>query len=602
VSDFWAEAFNALSDQDFEEVPVTIEEFVTSEDFLNFPPLSQNQYKAIKAGTQVYRLDTLISLYGEEKGRERFEETCTEVILKWGKGSGKDACSVIMCVYIAYLLMCLKEPAKYFGKPKGDNIDIMNIAINAQQANRVFFKNLVLRVEQCPWFDGKYSVTKGEINFDKNINVISGHSEAESLEGYNVIMVVLDEISGFALESASGNERAKTAGFIYDMHRGAVTSRFDEVGKVVLLSFPRFKEDFISTRYNKVVAEKTVIKREHIFKVNPELPDGTDGNELHIEWDEDHITRYAEPNVFAMCRPTWDVNPTKTIESFKNAFFSNKADAMMRFACEPSDSIEDAFIKNRQALTDSFTKINPVDEYGIFDVNFLPKPDTGYYIHVDLSKVHDRCAVVMAHVDRWVTMGVGVVEDAYPVVAVDAVRWWEPSKDEPMDYGEVVSYILKLRGRGFDIKLVTFDRWNSMDTMNLLKERHIETDTLSVANHHYDDFLNVLYSSRLVGPKVDKLIDELKELRYIKGKIDHPRSGYKDLSDGTCGAVYNAIKNTTKPMNTEVEVITYSSLMKQESQLQEELAKKRGVIVPPTMPDYMKEELNQISMDNVFII
>jgi len=171
-----------------------------------------------------------------------------------------------------------------------------------------------------------------------------------------------------------------------------------------------------------------------------------------------------------------------------------------------------------------------------------------------------------------------------------------------MDYGEVVSYILKLRGRGFDIKLVTFDRWNSMDTMNLLKERHIETDTLSVANHHYDDFLNVLYSSRLVGPKVDKLIDELKELRYIKGKIDHPRSGYKDLSDGTCGAVYNAIKNTTKPMNTEVEVITYSSLMKQESQLQEELAKKRGVIVPPTMPDYMKEELNQISMDNVFII
>ncbi len=32
------------------------------------------------------------------------------------------------------MLVCLKDPARYFGKPAGDAIDIINVAINAQQA------------------------------------------------------------------------------------------------------------------------------------------------------------------------------------------------------------------------------------------------------------------------------------------------------------------------------------------------------------------------------------------------------------------------------------------------------------------------------------
>ena len=39
-----------------------------------------------------------------------------------------------------YKLLCLKDPAVYFGKPPGDAIDIINVAVNAQQAKNVFFK------------------------------------------------------------------------------------------------------------------------------------------------------------------------------------------------------------------------------------------------------------------------------------------------------------------------------------------------------------------------------------------------------------------------------------------------------------------------------
>lgn len=609
MPDFLTDALSAVSGAEWDEVPVDIETFVTSPDFLDFPPLSENQYAAIRHGTQVYKLETLIALYGPEKGWHRYNETCNEVLLQWGKGSGKDACSVIMCCYIVYLLMCLKDPAKYWGKPSGDNIDIMNIAVNAQQANRVFFKNLVLRVQQCPWFRGKYHVTQNEINFDKNINVISGHSESESLEGYNVIVVVLDEISGFALESNTGNARAKTGKFIYDMHRGSVDSRFSEVGKVILLSFPRFDGDFISSKYDEVVVEKETILKSHVFKINDDLPDGHPDNELRIEWPEDHIIRYDRPGYYAQKRPTWDVNPTRPIESFKNSFFNNKADALGRFACVPGTSLEDAFIKAPEVLDRVFNKGNGVDQFGVFHHNFTPKLDKEYYVHVDLARVHDRCAVGLAHVEKWVMYESGALNEMQPVVQVDALRYWEPSKERPMDYKEVAEYIFALRRRGFNIKLVTFDRWESNDTMNFLERQGIHTDRLSVDNKTYDDFLTLLYDEgRLSGPQDEKLIKELRELRYMpNGKIDHPRSGYKDLSDATAGAIYNAVKHTQKPQNKQVEIITLKSL--QQKMADERAAQQDGVIRAPKhrMPDEIERGLGNVTgqrlqIDNIQIL
>ena len=184
-----------LGGDEFDERPVTLEEFVTSEDFLGLPPLSEYQYTSIRAMSQIYKKSTLVNLFGEEEGEKRWKQTCNEVILQLGKGSGKDYMSTVAVAYIVYLLLCLKDPAKYFGKPPGDSIDILNIAINAEQAKNVFFKGFKTRIEKSPWFVGKYTPTAGAVTFDKNITCHSGHSERESWEGYNVIMVILDEIS-----------------------------------------------------------------------------------------------------------------------------------------------------------------------------------------------------------------------------------------------------------------------------------------------------------------------------------------------------------------------------------------------------------------------
>jgi len=569
----------ALEDDVFEETPVDIEEFVTSKSFLGLPPLSDHQYTMIKASTQVYKLETLIQLYGEEEGLKRHKQTCTEVIFQLGKGSGKDYVSTIACAFIVYRLLCLADPARYFGKPTDDAIDIINIAINAEQAKKVFFNGFLKRIKNCPWFAGKYDDKVASITFPKSITVHSGHSQRESWEGYNVIMVILDEISGFELESTSGNTSAKTAESIYKMYRQSVISRFPSVGKIILLSFPRFKNDYIQQRYNHVVAEKEIVVRTHTFKKDIDLPDGIPENEFTIEWEEDHITHYNTQKVFALKRPTWEINPTIKIEDLAQAFYDDPVDSLSRFACMPPDAV-DAFFKSREKIETAFVQRNGVDNsVGTFENFFMPEEDSEktYFIHVDLAQKHDHCAVALAHVEHWVTMKMaGQMKDAAPKVVVDAVRWWTPTTDKSVDFADVRDYILSLRSRGFNIKLVTFDRWNSHDLMQQMNAYGMKSEILSVAKKHYDDMALVVTEERLVGPKIPLLIEELLQLRIIKDKVDHPRKGSKDLSDAVCGAIYNAVAHTPRNMNQEVKIYDYTSYYREQ---EEEFLKENAHII-----------------------
>ena len=238
--------FDALKDEQFEEIPVDVKTFVESPDYLGQPPLSAVQYDIVEAMSQIYKKPDLQNLLGMDVGAKHYDKyTKNEIILQLGKGSGKDHTSTVACAYIVYKLLCLKDPARYFGKPSGDAIDIINVAVNAEQAKNVFFKGFKTKIEKSPWFAGKYDPKVNSIGFNKSITVYSGHSERESHEGLNLFMAVLDEISGFATEVGTGNDQGKTADNIYKAFRGTVDSRFPDLGKVVLLSFPRYNGDVI---------------------------------------------------------------------------------------------------------------------------------------------------------------------------------------------------------------------------------------------------------------------------------------------------------------------------------------------------------------------
>jgi hypothetical protein len=550
---------DALKSDIFDEIPVDAKTFVEGEDYLGQPPLSDTQYDIVKAMSQIFRKEDLIDMMGTEEGARYYNKyTKNEIILQLGKGSGKDFTSTVACSYIVYKLLCLKDPARYFGKPSGDAIDIINVAINAQQAKNVFFKGFKSKIERSPWFAGKFYAKAESIEFDKSITVYSGHSERESHEGLNLILAVLDEISGFANEVGTGNDQGKTADNIYKAFRASVDSRYPDLGKVALLSFPRYPGDFISQRYDDVIADKEVVTKTHTFVMNPDLPEDQAGNSLTIEWDEDSIISYKYPGVFALKRPTWVVNPTRKIDDFKLAFFTDMGDAMQRFACIPTFA-SDAFFKQRDKVQQAMSIRNPIDSVRRFEETFKPDPDKVYYVHADLAQKHDKCAVAIAHVEKWVNIQVVKdYEQIAPIVVVDAVAWWEPRIEGPVDLSEVKQWIQNLRRLGFNIGQVSFDRWQSFDIQNELKAIGMRTDTVSVAKKHYEDMAMLIYEDRLVMPAIDLLFEELTELKIVKqNRVDHPRKSSKDLADAVCGAVYGAISHTPRNMNDQVEIHTF---------------------------------------------
>ena len=581
-----------LSDNPFEETPVDLDTFLHDENYLNQPPLSNIQRDLVEAMSQIYKEEDVCRYLGDEEGRKHYKKyTKAEVILQLGKGSGKDHTSTIGCAYLVYKLLCLKDPATYFGKPPGDSIDIINIAINAQQAKNVFFKNFRTKIERSPWFAGKFEAKVDNVEFDKTITVYSGHSERESHEGLNLILAILDEISGF---SETGNsESSKTADAIYKAFRASVDSRFPDYGKVILLSFPRHPNDFITRRYNDVVAEKEIEQKSHTFIVNPDLPADLTDNEFTIEWEEDHIIGYKYPGVFAIRRPTWEANPTRSIEDFKISFMTDYPDAMQRFACMPSFS-SDAFFKQVEKLEDAMIKVNPIDGFKRIEPSWVPKEDSVYYLHADLAQKHDKCAIAISHVDRWVTMqSFNEYTQTVPFVIVDAVVWWEPKREGPVDLSEVKKWIQSFRREGFKIGMVTFDRWQSFDIQNELKAQGIRTDTLSVAKKHYEDFAMLLYEQRVIMPRIQLLLEEMSELKIVSDKkVDHPRKGSKDLSDAVVGAVYNAISLTPRNTNQTIEVHDWKSNTSRHKRDQE----LTDAIAPPPMTEEAKEYLSSFGL------
>ena len=587
------EFLEVLKNNNFEETPVDAKTFVESASYLGQPPLSDIQYDIVEAMSQIYRKEDLVDIMGEEKGSRYYEKyTKNEIILQLGKGSGKDFTSTVACSYIVYKLLCLKDPAKYFGKPSGDAIDLINVAINAQQAKNVFFKGFKTKIEKSPWFAGKYNAKADSVEFDKSITVYSGHSERESHEGLNLLLAVLDEISGFASEVGTGNEQGKTADNIYKAFRGSVDSRFPDLGKVVLLSFPRYPGDFISERYDAVIAEKELIERTHEFIINPLLPDTDPSNKFQISWDEDQIISYKYPGVFALKRPTWEVNPTRSIDDFKIAFMTDLGDAMMRFACVPTFA-SDAFFKQAEKVRACMTLRNPIDNFRRFDEAFKPDPTKKYYVHADLAQKHDKCAVAIAHVEKWVNIQViNNYEQVAPIVVVDAVAWWEPKIEGPVNLSEVKQWIQNLRRLGFDIGMVSFDRWQSFDIQNELQQVGMRTDTVSVAKKHYEDMAMLVYEERLAMPAIELLFDELTQLKIMKNdRVDHPRKKSKDLADAVCGAIFGAISHTPKNNNTEVDIHTFRDRSKSEFDM-----KNDGVIQYKPMPDDVKDYLDRLNL------
>lgn len=560
----------------FEEEPVSLDVFIRDKKYLGSDwNLSPIQAASVRTIERIY----LPSLYPEmarEFGGYWAEPVPMKnlITLQWGKGSGKDHVCRISSLRVAYLLLCLKSPLQYFDMPEDDSIHLLNIAANSAQANRAFFTPLTKSVKRG-WFADKADPKRDSIQYAKNIESVSGHSDAEGQEGLNILLGVADEIDAFKAkdemvgQGKRAREASTSAESILKMLKGSASTRFPESYKRVAISYPRYKGSTIQ----RLTAEA-----------------------------EDDIQEVGPTSIYFASGPyaTWDVNPRiKGKESFASDYRRNPVEAAAMYECKPHlatdpyfrnfEIFKQAIDAEEQPLTVDYELENirskrtgsvqqvwtPKFE---FAPDFRPVQGARYALHGDLAIRGDRAGIAMAHVERWEYKkdilqdeegGDYEVSTYAPHVKVDFVISFsantnvQPEREIQIRWARALAYLLIKRG--FMIDRFTFDGFQSTDSMQILEMHGIKSEKVS-ADRTDDVWMtlrDVASDGRLKMPYDELLLTELGALSRIGGKVDHPPHGSKDLADALACAVTGAVNagGEEDVDGTEVEVgATYFDL------------------------------------------
>lgn len=569
----------------FDEEPPTLNQFISDAKYLNQVGvnLSTLQYDFIRHFEQILYPETYILMveeFGEYWNPLRF---VNEYAIEWGKGSGKDFCCQICFARVANILLCLKNPQQYFDFGPATYLHLLNVASSAPQAHGVFFKPLRKMLVDSAWFKTRFEGNHEpgpqaqEIRFVKQIELISGHSQASTLEGKNLVAGIADEISEFPTEdevnmSKSGRVPAKTAKAIISMLRTSGSTRFPETYRLAQISFPRYKGDAIEQAIIEAKADIAEKPNSRFFASGP-----------YATWEVNpRYDKYERVEIPGATQPVPD------LPLFHDEYKKNPAESRAKYECKP-ELAENRFFNNDEAIFAAFPDVRPVppitfeyywgidnegdpaavfggnyrDEHQVpgwqvkfhFAPDFRPVAGALYAMHGDMAISGDRAGVAMSHVrtwDRrdWPSPGGHMVLEQRPVVKVDfcdaftADATAVPAKRE-VQIRWYRKLIWELRSRGFHIGFVSFDNFQSADSMQILEAYGIETERASTDrdNRLYDTLRDVMYDNRLEGYYNEILISEIRRLSLLKnGRIDHPPGGSKDMADALAGSVAGAVQ------------------------------------------------------------
>lgn len=538
----------------FAEEPVSLDVFVTDGKFLANPPLSPVQYDLVQHIERIY-LPSLYPVMATEFGGYWADQVrMTNLITaQWGKGAGKDHTVRVASLRVAYLLLCLKSPQAYYSMPAQDSIHLLNIASNSAQAYRAFFQPLTVAVKRG-WFKDHAYPTQNAIQYDKHIEAVSGHSEAEGQEGLNLILGVADEIDAFKAkgemvgQGKKMREASTSAESILDMLKTSASTRFPESYKRVAISFPRYLGSTIQRLTDEGNADVKEQGSTSIYYVSGPLA-------------------------------TWEVNPRVSgKEQFASDYRKTPAEAAAKYECKPTRAT-DAFFRNPEAFTnsvDSPTQPLSVDytlesytseQTGLtvrswepqftFSPDFKPLAGARYALHGDLAIRGDRAGIAMSHVVKWEERTeVAVAEDGehftesevVPVVRNDFTFTFEadlgatPPREIQIRW--VRRLVFDLIKRGFYIGQVSHDGFQSSDTLQTLTHHGIPTKKIStdLTPGIYKTVKDLVSDGRLKFPYNALLLSELAALSRVGNKIDHPTPGSKDAADAFACSIESAIE------------------------------------------------------------
>jgi len=448
-----------------------------------------------------------------------------------------------------------EEETYDIGVPEYENLVVNGMvchnSISEKNARSVIFSEIRQKILNCPWFtqrpwgreDARMpdEACMSELRFKNNLFIIPGSSSWRTAVGYNVVVGIIDEAGSY--RATDNSDQAED---IYLTFKRRLGSRFEGKGALIIAGSPMYESDFLERRIeqgNKTGAKALVVRR-------------TLWESKYADWQGeffyvDRVNRIIlDPD--KVPADLKDIDKIPKVEFLFEAFTANVTKAYRDFGARPSEVIH-GFFESPKVILDRVNRgrtEDPMDKLGRFKDWFKPITNTMHCIHVDLALSGDACGFALGHY-------AGQTKEGGIKVYIDLMIRIVGSKEHPIEIARVREYIYALSALGFKFGIITYDGFQSSDSMQILSKKGYRCEYLSVDRTMipYNDMKEAINEDRLDYYRVSSGIDdepsasevfvrECMRLEEIEGKkIDHPPKGSKDVADAVAGVVHNVVKN-----------------------------------------------------------
>jgi hypothetical protein len=163
--------------------------------------------------------------------------------------------------------------------------------------------------------------------------------------------------------------------------------------------------------------------------------------------------------------------------------------------------------------------------------------------HVDLGLTGDSAGVAIGWVEGFAKVPRSDnTFELMPQINFDLILEVKPPQNGEIEFENIRTLFYKLRELGMNLKWISFDSYQSADSMQILRQKGFVTGTLSMdrTSLAYDVTKTAFYDGRVRAPRHDKALSEIVRLERDSqsGLIDHPPNFSKDCADAVAGVVY----------------------------------------------------------------
>jgi hypothetical protein len=247
--------------------------------------------------------------------------------------------------------------------------------------------------------------------------------------------------------------------------------------------------------------------------------------------------------------PTWKVHINYNHDKLRKEFkFMSENEFGMEFGAEFSGTAGEKFIPDH--YIDEAMEIGA--EIGLIQRE-AGMPGMVYYAHLDPALSSHNYALVILHIEermRLTERGGVVIKEKTKMFIVDHIRVWQPVGNRSINVYEVDKYIADL-ARRFRFAMVSYDSWNSENSVRMLRRKGIPTRITAFNRAYkmriYDHLEQLFVNHQLALPRKSKTAEMLEmELKCLKrvylptGFKIEPNPDAQITTDDMCDALAGA--------------------------------------------------------------